>query len=57
MESIEIRKVINGFIVVVNDEDSSKEFVFDSYRRVLKFIKEYLDADAVKKWSQFMNTA
>jgi hypothetical protein len=49
MESIEIRKVINGFIVVVNDEDSSKEFVFDSYRRVLKFIKEYLDADAVKK--------
>jgi len=49
MESIEIRKVANGFIVVVNDENETREFVFDTYRRVIKFVKEYLDADAAKK--------
>jgi len=48
MESIEIRKVANGFVVVVNTEEDSKEYVFDSYRRVLKFIKEFLDAGAGK---------
>lgn len=48
MESIEIRKVANGFVVVVNTEEDSTEYVFDSYRRVLKFIKEFLDAGAGK---------
>lgn len=48
MESIEIRKVANGFVVVVNTEEDSREYVFDSYRRVLKFIKEFLDAGAGK---------
>ena len=42
-ESIEIRKVKNGFVVIVNETDDTSEYVFDSYRRVLKFIKEYLD--------------
>ena len=49
MESIEIRKVANGFVVVVNDADDSREYVFDTYRRVMKFVKEFLDADAAKK--------
>lgn len=49
MESIEIRKVANGFVVVVNDSDDSYEYVFDTYRKVLKFVKEFLDADAAKK--------
>jgi len=44
MESIEIRKVSNGFVVLVVDAESeTNEFVFDTYRKVLKFIKEYLD--------------
>lgn len=44
MESLEIRRVKNGFVVVVNTADSSDEFIFDSYRKVLKFIKEFLDS-------------
>lgn len=43
MESLEIRKVNNGFVVSVTDENDTKEYVFDTYRKVLKFIKEYLD--------------
>jgi hypothetical protein len=43
-ESIEIRKVKNGFVVTVHTEDGSEEFVFDSTRKVFKFIKEYTDA-------------
>jgi hypothetical protein len=43
-ESIEIRKVTNGFIVVLHTEDETTEFVFDSSRKAIKFIKEYVDA-------------
>lgn len=43
MESIEIRKVKNGFVVIVNSVDDTEEYVFDTYRRVLKFIKECFD--------------
>jgi hypothetical protein len=44
MESIEIRKVTNGYIVVVNDQDESREYIFDTHRRVVKFVKECFDA-------------
>lgn len=44
MESIEIRRVANGYIVIVNDEDETREYIFDSHRRVMKFIKECFDA-------------
>lgn len=43
-ESIEIRKVLNGFIVVLHTEDDTSEYVFDTSRKVIKFIKEYVDA-------------
>ena len=50
MESIEIRRVVNGYVVIVNDEDDSREYVFDTHRRVMKFVKEVFDAiDAKKK--------
>jgi hypothetical protein len=42
-ESIEIRKVSNGFIVILNTEDESKEFVFDTNRKAIKFIREYVE--------------
>lgn len=45
-ESIEVRKVANGFILVVNTEDESKEFVYDTSRKALRVIKQYLEADA-----------
>lgn len=49
MESIEIRRVANGYVIVVNDEEDSREYVFDTHRRVMKFIKEYFDAYESKK--------
>ena len=44
-DSIEIRKVTNGFVVILNtpDEDT-KEYVFDTSRKAIKFIKEYVEA-------------
>jgi hypothetical protein len=43
-ESIEIRKVANGFIVAVETEDGTTEHVFDTSRKALRFIKEYVEA-------------
>ena len=43
-ESLEIRKAVNGFVVVLTTEDETKEFVFDSSRKAIKFIREYVDA-------------
>jgi len=42
-ESIGIRKVANGFIVILNTEDDAKEFVFDTSRKAVKFIREYVE--------------
>jgi hypothetical protein len=44
-ESIEIRKAANGFILVVNTEDEAKEFVYDTSRKMMRVIKQYIDAD------------
>jgi len=43
-DSIEIRKVANGFVVVLNTEEDNLEYVFDTPRKAIKFIKEYVDA-------------
>lgn len=44
-ESIEIRKVMNGVIVILRSEDDEdQEYVYDSDRKAIKFIKELLDA-------------
>lgn len=45
-ESIEIRRVSNGFVVMLTTEDDTKEFVYDTSRKALKFIKEYMEAKA-----------
>jgi hypothetical protein len=42
-ESMEFRKVVNGFIVTVVDDAGTVEYVFDTQRKVLKFIKEQLE--------------
>jgi hypothetical protein len=41
-ESIEIRKAANGFILVVSTEDESKEFVYDTERKLMRVIKQHL---------------
>lgn len=44
-ESIEIRKAANGFILVVNTDDDAKEYVYDTSRKLIRVIKQYIDAD------------
>jgi hypothetical protein len=41
-ESLEIRRAANGFILVVNTEDDSKEFVYDTERKLVRVVKQYL---------------
>jgi hypothetical protein len=43
-DSIEIRKVANGFIVILNTEDDINEYIFDTSRKAIKFIREYVEA-------------
>jgi hypothetical protein len=43
-DSIEIRKVKNGVIVTLrNIDDDDAEYVYDTDRKAIKFIKELLD--------------
>lgn len=41
-ESIEIRKAANGFILIVHTEDDTKEFVYDTERKLMRVIKSHL---------------
>jgi hypothetical protein len=41
-ENLEIRRVSNGFILVINTEDDTKEFVYDTERKLLRAVKGYL---------------
>ena len=41
-ETLEIRKAVNGFVLVVNTEDDSKEYVYDTERKLLKTVRQYL---------------
>jgi hypothetical protein len=44
-ESIELRKVENGIVIVIrDDENNEKEYVYDTTRKALKFVKELLEA-------------
>ena len=44
-ESIEIRKVCNGVVVTLRSvEDEDKEYVYDTDRKALKFIRELLES-------------
>jgi hypothetical protein len=43
-DSIEIRKVKNGVIVTLrNIDDDDAEYVYDTDRKAIKFIKDLLD--------------
>ena len=44
-ESIEIRKVRNGVIVTLRtDEDEDQEYVYDTDRKAIKFVKDLLES-------------
>lgn len=38
--SLEVRPVTNGFLVTVNNNEEVSEFVFDSLRKTVRFIKD-----------------
>lgn len=43
-ESIEIRKVCNGIIVTLrSDDEEDREYVYDTDRKAIKFVKDLLD--------------
>lgn len=41
-ESLEIRRVANGFILVVNTEEEATEFVYDTERKLMRVVKQHL---------------
>jgi hypothetical protein len=41
-ESIEIRQAANGFILIVNTEDETKEYVYDTARKLMSAVKQYI---------------
>lgn len=43
-ESIEIRKVKNGVIVTLRTDEEDSEYVYDTDRKALKFIKDMLES-------------
>lgn len=48
-ESIEIRKVKNGVIVTLRTDDEDQEYVYDTDRKALKFIKDLLETNQSHK--------
>jgi hypothetical protein len=42
-ESIELRKVENGFVVIVNNEAGTQEYVFSKSSQLVKFIKPLIE--------------
>jgi len=42
-ESIEIRRAANGFIVVVTTEEETREYVYDTSRKAVRVIRDYLE--------------
>jgi hypothetical protein len=43
-EAIELRKVKNGVIVLLRTQDEDAEYIFDTNRKALKFVKDLLEA-------------
>lgn len=45
-EGLEIRRAANGYILTVSTEEETKEFVYDTSRKAIRVIKEYLESSA-----------
>lgn len=44
-ETIELRKVANGFIMVLNTEDGdTREYVYDTARKLMRAVRQHLGA-------------
>lgn len=47
-ESIEIRRAANGFILVITTEEETREYVYDTSRKTMRVLKEYLESENKK---------
>ena len=43
-ERLEIRKARNGYVLSVDMDDEDREYVFDTQRKLFKFIKDLMEA-------------
>lgn len=48
-ESIEIRKVKNGIVVTLRSDDEDQEYVYDTDRKAIKFVKDLLEHKSNKQ--------
>jgi hypothetical protein len=48
-DSIEIRKAKNGVIVILRNQDEDVEYVYDTDRKAIKFLKELLESKPEQK--------
>jgi hypothetical protein len=49
-EAIDIRKVANGYVVSVTMEnEDTREYVFDTTRKVMRFLKQYMDIKSTEE--------
>jgi len=48
-ESIEIRQCKNGVIVTLRTDDEDEEYVYDTARKAIKFVKDMLDSKQKEK--------
>lgn len=45
-ENIEIRKASNGFIITVTTEDDTTEYVYDTSRKLMRILRQYLEGSS-----------
>lgn len=41
-ETLEIRRAANGFILIVTTESDTREYVYDTERKLMRVIKQHL---------------
>jgi hypothetical protein len=46
-DSIELRRVKNGVIVALRTNEEDAEYIFDTNRKALKFVKDLLEGKVV----------
>lgn len=55
-ESIEIRKVKNGVIVTLRTDDEDAEYVWDTDRKAIKFVKDMLESKTIPSIKEKQST-
>jgi hypothetical protein len=51
-DSIELRKVKNGVIVALRTDEEDAEYIFDTNRKALRFVKDLLEGKILVESNQ-----